>query len=107
MAYRRKILTLPPERDQWDRSRRHPDVRLVDMLSDDVGRSVIDRTGFTERFNLLLDFAPQWDLGVGSSVSRAPTIFTALEEQLGLRLRARSGPVDVVVIDGAERPSEN
>ena len=81
--------------------------RLVDILADDIGRPVIDRTGFTERFNLLLDFAPQSELSVGAGASSAPTIFTAIEEQLGLRLRATTGPVQILVIDRAERPSEN
>jgi uncharacterized protein (TIGR03435 family) len=50
--------------------------RLVDILSDDVGRPVIDRTGFTERFNLVLKFAPHQDLGVAPS--SGPTIFAAV-----------------------------
>lgn len=104
---RRKVVTLPPERMDRIEAGGIAMSWLVDMLSDDVGRTVIDRTGFTERFNLLLDFAPHRDLAVDAGVSTAPTIFTAIEEQLGLRLRATSGSVDVVVINRVERPSEN
>lgn len=104
---RRKVVTLPPERMDRIEAGGIAMSWLVDMLSDDVGRTVIDRTGFTERFNLLLDFAPHGDLPVNSGVSSGPTIFTAIEEQLGLRLRATSGSIGVVVIDRVERPSEN
>jgi uncharacterized protein (TIGR03435 family) len=104
---RRKVLTQPPERTDRIEAGGIEMSWLVDMLSNDVGRTVVDRTGFAERFNLLLDFAPHRDLAVDVGVSSAPTIFTAIEEQLGLRLRAASGPVDVVVIDRVERPSEN
>ncbi|HET9467053.1 MAG TPA: TIGR03435 family protein [Vicinamibacterales bacterium] len=104
---RRKVVTLPPERMDRIEAGGIAMSWLVDMLADDVGRTVIDRTGFTEPFNLLLDFAPHRDLAVDSGASSAPTIFTAIEEQLGLRLRATTGPVDVVVIERVERPSEN
>jgi uncharacterized protein (TIGR03435 family) len=57
-------------------------------------RRVLDRTGLEGRY----DFELQW-----SDVS----IFTALQEQLGLKLEPTKGPVDVVVIDHVERPTEN
>jgi uncharacterized protein (TIGR03435 family) len=57
-------------------------------------RRVLDRTGLEGRY----DFELQW-----SDVS----IFTALQEQLGLKLEPTKGPVDVVVIDRVERPTEN
>jgi uncharacterized protein (TIGR03435 family) len=104
---RRKVVTLPPERSDRIEAGGIAMSWLVDMLSSDVGRIVIDRTGFTEPFNLLLDFAPHRDLAVEAGVSSAPTIFTAIEEQLGLRLRATTGSVDIFVIDRVERPSEN
>lgn len=104
---RRKVVTMPPQRSDRIEVGGIAMSRLVDILSDELDRTVIDRTGFTERFNLLLDFAPPRDFAVDSAVSSAPTIFTALEEQLGLRLRATTGSVDVLVIDRVERPSEN
>ena len=52
-------MTLPPERMDRIEAGGIAMSWLIDMLSDDVGRTVIDRTGFTERFNLLLDFVPR------------------------------------------------
>ncbi len=105
-GFRRMIVTLPPDRTDRVEAGGIAMAFLTGMLSDDLGRMVIDRTGVTERFNLLLDFAPTPE-GVGSAASSGPTIFAALEEHLGLRLRATSAPVEVVAIDRAERPSEN
>ena len=88
---------------------------LVEMLSNEVGRTVVDTTGFAGVFNVRLEFAPDlpgFDTGPASvrpSASVAPglTLFTALQEQLGLRLVPAQGPVDVIVIERVERPSEN
>ena len=77
---------------------------LIDLISGDVDRVIIDRTGFAERFNLVLDFAAVRNAGPPSS---GPTIFAALEEQLGLRLRPASGEIAVLVIDRVERPAVN
>ena len=79
---------------------------LVEIISEDLGRIVVDKTGFDAPFNLLLDFAPLRDPEPGPS-SSAPTISTALREQLGLQLRLTTGPVDVLVIDDVARPSPN
>ena len=71
-------------------------------LSRQVDRPVIDMTGLTGKYDMRLAFkpanAPPEDPG--------PTIFTALTEQLGLRLEARKGPVEVIVIDSIERVRE-
>jgi uncharacterized protein (TIGR03435 family) len=85
---------------------------LVRMLSRVLGRSVIDTTGFTELFDLQLDFVadettpamppPPPDSGMsGSSIAQA------LREQLGLQLESTKGPVEVIVVDHAERPAGN
>jgi len=88
-------------------------------LSMILGREVIDKTGFTGKFSLHLEFAIDDALGglpapVGPDASlqpvdpaARPSILTALPEQLGLRLQASTGPVDVFVIDHVERPTEN
>lgn len=89
------------------------------MLSTMVGREVIDKTGFTGRFALHLEFAMDDALaglpnpagldasGRPADPAAKPSIRTALQEQLGLKLQASTGPVDVFVIDRVERPTEN
>jgi len=68
-------------------------------------RPVIDRTGLTGQFDFDVDFAP-FDSDVPAD-SNAPSLFTALQEQLGLRLETTKAPLDGLAIDRAERPSEN
>jgi uncharacterized protein (TIGR03435 family) len=74
-------------------------------------RPVLDRTGLTARYDFDLEFAPDESLFGGllkSPVdSTRPGIFAAIQEQLGLKLEATRGPVDSIVIDKIERPSEN
>jgi len=72
-------------------------------LSFTVGRVVVNKTGLEGGYDFTLEFAPE---GADASDPR-PSIFTALEEQLGLKLVPAKGPVDVIVIDRIERPSEN
>jgi uncharacterized protein (TIGR03435 family) len=79
----------------------------IDLISGDLDRIVIDRTGFTAPFNLLLDFAPPNRQESRLPPYSGPTIFEALEEQLGLALQSTTTSVDVFVIDHVERPSEN
>jgi uncharacterized protein (TIGR03435 family) len=77
--------------------------RFARLLSNQVGRTVIDKTGLVGNFNFKMTFA----LGLGDNGSDGPSIFTALEEQLGLKLESTHGPVEVLVIDGVEKPSAN
>jgi uncharacterized protein (TIGR03435 family) len=86
--------------------------RMVRVLTDfgNLGRPVVDSTGLTGTFDIHLVFAPdEADTGEPPpSVDPAvPSIFTALQEQLGLRLESSKSPVDVLVIDRVERPSAN
>jgi uncharacterized protein (TIGR03435 family) len=76
------------------------------MLGNAIGRQLmIDDTGLTGRFDVDLRWAPD---GVVSNASTdGPSIFTAVQEQLGLRLQARRTARDVLVIDHIERPSED
>jgi uncharacterized protein (TIGR03435 family) len=75
------------------------------VLADVLGRPVVDRTGFTGSFKAHIEFAP---VAPGGDIdSTKPSIFTALEEQLGLRLESQKGSEEVLVIDHVERPSEN
>ena len=85
---------------------------LARSLAGQVGRLVINRTGLMGGFDFDLEFAPDPTMiPAGAQLpppdANAPSIFTALEEQLGLRLEATRGPVEVLVIDRVERPTEN
>ena len=82
---------------------------LAQSLSNAVGRPVIDKTGLTGDYSYELKWTP--DEGQGgaapSSDANGPSIFTALQEQLGLKLESQKGQVDSLVIDHAEKASEN
>jgi uncharacterized protein (TIGR03435 family) len=85
---------------------------LAADLSELLGRPVVDKTGLTGRFDVHLEFAPDDAIALGAQPSPAadlsrPSIFTALQQQLGLRLELSKGPVGVVVVDHVERPSRN
>lgn len=83
---------------------------LTGILNSEVGRIVIDRTGLEGRYNLTLEWSPEDGSSSGASSESqgsGASIFTALEEQLGLKLESSKGPVKVLVIDRVEQPSEN
>jgi bla regulator protein blaR1 len=82
------------------------DIRLLaEALSRQLGRNVIDKTGLNGEYDFDLRWAP--DVGDGDSPPDGPSIFTALQEQLGLKLESSKAPVDAIVIDHIERPSAN
>ena len=74
---------------------------LADLLTGHAGGVVIDKTGLAGNFDVELKWAP--DL----APSDLPSIFTAVQEQLGLRLVSEKVPSEVLVIDSIERPTEN
>jgi uncharacterized protein (TIGR03435 family) len=77
---------------------------LAYELSWRVGRPVLDRTGLQDKQALTL----RWRGDEGESVdSNAPSLFTAIQEQLGLKLDPTKGSVPVLLIDHAEKPTEN
>lgn len=94
-------------------------LRLTDlaqllMKEKQLDRIVVDKTGLTGRYDFTLKWTPDESQGAmfkGAESPPAdvsgPSIFTAIEEQLGLRLESRKGPVEILVVDHAERPSEN
>lgn len=76
---------------------------LAAMLAGPAGRPVVDKTGIEGNFDVKLDYAPE-----GSADSSMPSIFTALQEQLGLKLVPQTVPVETLVVDRAEKvPTEN
>jgi uncharacterized protein (TIGR03435 family) len=81
----------------------------LDLVLD---RPVVNKTRITGLFDIRLDFSregttiPPFQNGV-VGVAEAPSIFTAIQQQLGLRLEGTKGPVEVLVIDSVSKPSEN
>jgi bla regulator protein blaR1 len=98
-----------------------PMAEFVRVLSNVLARTVVDKTGFSGLFDVRLDFAPDQTLGglpapAGSDDPRVPsipadpnhpTIFTAMQQQLGIKVEAAKGPVEVIIIDRVERPAGN
>jgi uncharacterized protein (TIGR03435 family) len=70
-------------------------------------RPIFDRTGLSGQFETKLEWKVARQLQ-SKDDSDGPSLFTALEEQLGLKLEARKGPVDILIVDSAEKiPTEN
>ena len=82
---------------------------LADALAHQVDRPVEDLTELTGSYNFKLEWTPDAAASEKSSdVALGPTLFTALQEQLGLQLRAQKVTIEVLVVDSAERvPTEN
>jgi len=79
---------------------------LADSLRYPSGRTVIDKTGLTSRYSFELHWTPD-NTPADSPLAGGPSIFTAVEEQLGLKLVPSTAPLDVLIIESASRPSEN
>ncbi len=96
-----------------------PIVALARMLANQKeveGRTVIDRTGLDGKYDYTMHWTPEQsfqtpkagDNGLAQPVGGdGPSLFTALQDQLGLKLRAEKGEVETIVVDHVERPSEN
>jgi uncharacterized protein (TIGR03435 family) len=80
---------------------------FVRNLGGMTGRFVIDKTGLTGPFDLDLKWTPDQALGAGNAQTDGTSLFAAIQEQLGLRLEAQRAPVEVLVVNSAERPSED
>jgi len=70
-----------------------------------LDRPVVDETGIAGRYDFVLRWSP--DDSITDFPNSAPGLFTAVQEQLGLKLEPVKGPADVYVIDHVEKPSEN
>lgn len=96
--------------------------QLADGLSNIMGRKVVDKTGLTGAFDVHLEWRPDestaglaglvgppplGEQGNAAADSSGASIFTVLQEQLGLKLESQKGPVEILVVDHAEKPSEN
>jgi uncharacterized protein (TIGR03435 family) len=78
----------------------------IGQFMPDVDRVVVDRTGLIGTFDFELTWTPESPFGAArDGDSKAPSLFTALQEQLGLKLEPTNGPVDVLVIDHVEHPT--
>jgi uncharacterized protein (TIGR03435 family) len=78
---------------------------LIYSLSGQVGRIIVDKTGLGDKkFDFTLKWTPDEQQGTADA---GPSLFTALEEQLGLKLVSSKGPVETVVIDRMEKPEPN
>jgi uncharacterized protein (TIGR03435 family) len=80
---------------------------LAANFSGMLGRKVVDNTGLTGQYHADLHWTPDRGSGAGSDSATDLSIFTALQEQVGLKLVPTKGPVEVLVIDHVELPSEN
>jgi len=92
--------------------------QLVDMLANQVDRPIVDGTGLTGKYDFTLEFAPEMRnmpgmpmMAGGGPVAEgesAPSLFTAVQEQLGLRLEPKKAALDLIVVDRLEKtPTEN
>ena len=87
--------------------------QVANVLTGRVGRPVVDRTNLRGYFNVRLSFAPETAPG-GQAVAPATasdpvgsSIFTSVQEQLGLKLESTKAPAEVIVIDSVRKPTEN
>jgi uncharacterized protein (TIGR03435 family) len=84
-----------------------PIAAIADVLARELHRPVIDKTGLTGKYDITLHWTEQMNLSDNSADTSAPSIFTAVEEQLGLKLTSAKGPVKTLVIDHVEPPTDN
>jgi len=85
--------------------------RLADIISRDLDRPLLDRTGLNGKFDVDLTWRPDRTRGPTPSPSDDldhPTVFSELREKLGLTVRSGKAPIDTVTVDHVERiPTEN
>lgn len=76
---------------------------LVRLLSSSADRPVLDKTGLTGVYDFKLEYARD----PATSDGTVPSLFTAVQEQLGLKLEPQRAPIEILVVDSAERPTVN
>jgi uncharacterized protein (TIGR03435 family) len=83
-------------------------VTVLCMQPEIGGRLVLDKTGLTANYDFTLKWTPDILLGANQTAANAgPSLFTALQEELGLRLESARAPVDQIVIDSVSPPAAN
>jgi uncharacterized protein (TIGR03435 family) len=82
---------------------------LADDIQGSFGldRPVVDKTGLTGAYTIHLEATPEFAMNRGAPQPRDTSIFTAVQEQLGLRLESRKAQIEVFVVDHIDKPSEN
>jgi uncharacterized protein (TIGR03435 family) len=81
--------------------------QFIAALEFQLDRPVIDKTRLTVPFDVHLEWTPEETAADGPTDIPGPSIFTAVQEQLGLKLESQKGPVNTLVIDYIEKPGEN
>jgi uncharacterized protein (TIGR03435 family) len=87
-----------------------PMVGLAIFLTQQLGATVLDKTGLTGSYDITLDWSPDDAASAatpGSDNADRPWLFTAVEEQLGLKLVSAKGPVEYLIVDRIDHPSAN
>jgi uncharacterized protein (TIGR03435 family) len=79
---------------------------IRNILEGPAGRYIVDKTGITGHYDFELHWTPD-NTPADSPLAGGPSIFTAVQEQLGLKLESSTAPVDALVIDSAQPPSPN
>ncbi len=80
---------------------------FTNLLSGELNLPVVDKTGITGLYDITLSYTPQRLLDAPDYAGNGISVFTALQQQLGLKLEESKGPVEVLVVDHAEKPSAN
>jgi uncharacterized protein (TIGR03435 family) len=100
-------ITSNSNRTSWHLAAKVAMRRFAEFLSERMGRPVLDQTGLKGSFEFMLDWAPD-DVSAPNDGPAGPSIFTALQEQLGLKLRSTTGPVEMIIVDHSDKePSDN
>jgi len=90
--------------------------QIAHLLTQQTGRTVVDNTGLKGNYDFTLKWTPDQSTPMLNGATgpdstplpdSGPSIFTAIQEQLGLKLESQKGPVEMLVVDRVEKPSEN
>ena len=94
-------ITSNSNRTQWHMTAKVTMERFAEFLTSEAGRPVLDKTSLPGSYELKLDWSP--DTAPAGDAATLPSLFTALQEQLGLKLESTKGPVETLVVDHVDR----